>query len=113
MESYANGKPKKVITSKVVKNKDFELHGNFKEERTVTREYYNNGKLKYEMTYVYQVGFDLPCREALYKLVQYDSLGVKRYYLENECDCHKHIEITYNSKGKVLTKSKKVIKRLY
>lgn len=113
VEKSADGKMVKSVQRITRKNKEFELHENFKEQTTVTIEYYRNGKTKYRLKQTNFTGPDYPCREALYELTQFDSLGIKRYYLKNECDCHEHLEITYNEKGKMLTKEYKLIKRLY
>ena len=110
---YPDGKVQSIKQVTVKKNKGFELFENFRIESTVMREYYRNGKLKYQSKLVHHSGADYPCREALYELNQYDSLGVKRLYIQNECDCHVQKEITYNSQGKILTRWKKEIKRIY
>lgn len=112
-ENYSDGKLKRQFEVTTKTNKEFELHENFKEETTVDKGYFHNGKLMYEVKYTYHLGFDYPCRQALYKMSLYDSTGVKRYFIKSECDCHKETEITYNAEGKVLTKSYKEIKRLY
>lgn len=113
VEKSADGKITKTVQRVTRKNKEFELHENFKEQTTITTEFYGNGKIKYRLKQSAFTGPDYPCREALYELTQFDSSGVKRYYLKNECDCHEHLEITYNEKGKILTKEYKLIKRLY
>lgn len=113
VDNYSDGKLKTVTQKIIKKNKEFELHDNFKIDKTVIREYYRNGQLKIKTTTVMHAGMDFPCREALYELSQFDSTGKKRLYIKNECDCHKQKEITYNEKGKILTRWKKEIKRLY
>ncbi len=90
-----------------------ELHENFKEVTFIVKEYYQSGKLKFTTKHVHHSGVDYACREALYELSQYDSTGIKRLYIRNECDCHKELEITYNADGKILTRYKKLVKRLY
>lgn len=110
---YPDDKVQSIKQVTVKKNKGFELFENYRIESTVMREYYRNGKLKYRSKLVHHAGADYPCREALYELKQYDSLGVKRLYIQNECDCHVQKEITYNSAGKILTRWKKEIKRIY
>ncbi|HYG51983.1 MAG TPA: hypothetical protein VD905_13825 [Flavobacteriales bacterium] len=113
VEKFSDGKVKTITQVVIRKNKDFELHENFYEETTTVREYFRNGKLRYETKIAHHNGLDYPCREALYQLNQYDSTGVKRFHLKTECDCHKQTEITWNAKGKILVKTNKVIKRLY
>jgi hypothetical protein len=113
VEKFDDGKIRKITKITTRKNKQFELHENFFEEVVTVREYYRNGKLKYETKTVHHAGLDYPCREALYQLKQYDSTGVKRLFIETECDCHIQSETTWNSQGKVLVKSRKIIKRLY
>ncbi|HLP14111.1 MAG TPA: hypothetical protein VK177_19420 [Flavobacteriales bacterium] len=113
VDKFADGKTKTITQVETRTNKDFELHENFKETTTTVRAYFHNGKLRYETKITHHNGLDYPCREALYKLKQYDSTGVKRLFIKNECDCHKQVEITWNAKGKVLAKTKKVVKRLY
>lgn len=111
--TFPDGKLKTITQKSIKKNKGFELFENFKIEKTIVREYFRNGKLNYQTTLIHHAGIDYPCREALYELKQFDSLGVKRLYIKNECDCHIQKEITYNGKGKILTRWKKEIKRIY
>jgi hypothetical protein len=113
VDKFPDGKTKTITQVVMRTNKDFELHENFKEETKTVREYFHNGKLKYETKLTIHNGLDYPCREALYQLKQYDSTGVKRLFIKTECDCHKQFEITRNAQGKILTKSKRVIQRLY
>jgi hypothetical protein len=110
---YPDGKIQTIKQVTVKKNKGFELFENYRIENILIREYYHNGNLKFKSKLVHHNGADYPCREALYELKQYDSSGVKRLFIQNECDCHIQKEITYNSKGKILTRWKKEIKRLY
>lgn len=111
-ENYPDGKIRIIKTTTVKKNRDFELHENFREEIRVTRAYYHNGKLKMYWKVVYTNGSDASCYESLYKMEEYDSTGIKRSLYQAECDCEKKKVVTYNAKGKVTKIDKTIIKRI-
>lgn len=111
-ENYADGKIKTIRQTVVKKNRDFELHDNWKEETRTTREYFHNGKLKTFWKVVYSNGTDASCYESYYQYEQYDSTGVKRLMLKSRCDCQRKKTVTWNAKGRIIKKEKTVVKRV-
>lgn len=109
---YADGRIKQIKQTVIRKNRDFELHGNFRKETRITKNYYYNGHLKTYWKVIYTNGADVSCYEDYYRFETYDSTGTKRTLLESSCDCMKKKEITWNAKGRLTKKEKTLIKRL-
>ncbi|MFI5203973.1 MAG: hypothetical protein ACHQF2_05700 [Flavobacteriales bacterium] len=112
-ENYPNGKTKWHKEVKTIQNKHIERDAAFLRIITEFRSYYEDGTLFQTWKLVEDAGPEISCRESLYELKQYHANGKTARTYKMECDCHKEIEKTYNENGKLLTRKKAVIKRLY
>lgn len=76
-------------------------------------DYHENGKVKSVSISHYKIGtYGRACHELLYKYTLFNEEGVKIFESKDVCDCKISMVVTYNEKGKVLTKKVLKVKRL-
>ncbi len=77
-------------------------------------EYYKNGVVKASYSSSYKTAtYGRKCIENYNIIKEYDEKGTLRMYHKDICDCKKSIHKEYNSKGKLMDKTIRKVKRLY
>lgn len=111
--NYENGKLHWKKKIKTVQSTHTQRDAGFARTTTEYFLFYENGELQTWWKLVEDASADNACNETMYELKEYYDNGNKQRFYKMECDCHKEWETTYNVNGKILTRKKSTIKRLY